>query len=512
MREMWSDKLTRKTKLFKVFTVIRESPIGLFSNEINDRLEDIECPIMFVALQKLKKKGFISVSKKKYPMSGGNMGHIFGINCVAVQRRLRTLEAEKNNNPKKYLTSPLMREIVELLENERTGFTPAEIYITLGKRYSQRGVNASCVKLFNRLIIKKSPFSLPHKNREEGLSKSKEHNYFVYGIDRESVFRGITRLMPASVKKSLMLIQSSDKIWPCWRLTRFTNISAENLARWFKDVFYKMGIVKFKTFGNVSYYYNSRLPEEIISEQMANLREQSRQWRLNITELGRMFQERAIYIYVEYLRLKGYDIKTVEGFPEKTPNWLNKKTRMKYLVQKEDENGYVWKEYMNHVWKFNSEPVDYIVFVRDKKMKESRVHILTCKRDVSRRYGVNYFTTFIGCVKMGRTKKGHEIPGFLSGQPVFICSETYGKALNNFNDDVKGQAGIILTMSELEKMVEDTGIVYPREEEFQELVRKKEAYDLYSNHEDVLLGNKTVFQMMKERGFKVRSNESRQIL
>jgi len=54
--DMWSDKFTRKTKLFKVFSVIRESPVGLFSKEINERLNEIEYPTVLVALQKLKKK------------------------------------------------------------------------------------------------------------------------------------------------------------------------------------------------------------------------------------------------------------------------------------------------------------------------------------------------------------------------------------------------------------------------------------------------------------------------
>jgi len=507
---MWSDKFTDKTKLFRVFSVIRESPVGLFSKEISEKLGDIEYPTVLVALQKLKRKGFVSVSEEKHPMpSNGSSGHIFGINDLAVQKRLRMLEEEKSENPKKYLTSPLMREIVEFLENEKIGFTSAEIFVSLGKRYSQRGVNASCVKLFMRNVIKKSPFSIPHSSREKGLSRSSENNYFVYGIDKEAVWKGIIRLMPSSVKKSLLLVQNSDKVWPCWRLTKLTKISTENLSKWFKDVFYKMGTVKFDTFGNVSYYYNSRLPKEMISEQMSNLKEQSKQWRLDITELGRMFQKRAVYIYVEYLRSKGYEIKTTDDFPEKIPNWLSKRTRERYLVQKEDENGYVWKEYMNHVWKFDSEPVDYVIFARDKKMKENRVHILTCKRDISRRYGVNYFTTFIGCVKMGRTKKGYDIPGFLTGQPVFICSETYGKSLRTFNEDAKGQAGVILTMKELEKMFKKAGKVYPKEEEFQEMVGKKEAYDMYSNHEDVLLGNKTVFQMLKERGFEVRGDDDR---
>jgi hypothetical protein len=101
---------------------------------------------------------------------------------------------------------------------------------------------------------------------------------------------------------------------------------------------------------------------------------------------------------------------------------------------------------------------------------------------------------------MGRTKKGHDIPGFLSAKPVFICGEVYGNQLFTFNNDSKGQAGLILTMEKMKKILDSTGKKYPKEEEFQRMVETKEAYDLYSNHEDVLLGEKTVFQMLKEKG------------
>jgi hypothetical protein len=491
---MWSERFNEKTALFKVFDIVRNNE-GLLSTEIVGMLPEVKKGTVMVCLNELCKKNLISKGSKLMKIPNGSLGFVYGINQISIQKRQREIESGMVESPYKFIRGKLKRKIVEFLKEQNNGFTPAEITTEIRTDSKQHTVMNTCNKLANSGIIKKSPFSIPNRIPDKTGNMSN-----VYGIDMAAVMKGIARLMPPAVREALIRIQSSSKVWPGWELTKTTKIDNYNLIQWFKQGLCVMGLVKYKTAGNITYYYNPRLPEDVVEKQLAEYREKSREWRLNITELGRTFQKRAIFVYVEYLRSKGYDIKTADGFPDFIPSWISPQTRKKYQVIKTDENGNSWTEYTNDVWKFDSEPIDCIIFVRDKNVDDKTIHVLTCKRDISKRYGVNYFSSFIGCVQMGRTKKGHDIPGFLTAKPVFICSEVYGKQLHTFNKDTKGQAGIILTMDKMKNILEITGKNYPNEEEFQRMVETKEGYDLYSNHEDVLLGEKTVFQMLKERG------------
>ena len=494
---MWSDRFTDKTAIFKIFDLLRQSNRALFSTEIAELLPGILNGTISACLSELLRRSLIAEGARIKVPTGG-YGNLYGINDAVIQKRLRRLEEDKIENPARYVRGMLKRSIVEFLEIEKTGFTPAEIKAELGTGSTQHVVMNMCNRLANSGVIKKSPFSIP--NRIPGKTWNMSN---VYGIDTASVLKGIARLMPKAVREALIRIQNSSAVWPCWRLAEITKVSNENLKKWFKQGLCYMGLVKYVTAGNVTYYYNPRLPEDVVERQVAELKEQSRQWRLGITKLGRLFQRKALFTYVEYLKKKGYEIKTSESYPNYAPSWLSQKMRKKYQVIKEDENGNVWTEYANNVWAFDKDPFDYVIFVTDEKTKREKVHVLSCKRDVCKRYGVNYYTTFIGCVLMGRSKKGFNLPKFLSAEPVFICGETYGKAIRDFNKHEYGEVGTILTMKELAEMTKDAGKAFPLEKEFQELLEKKKAYDLYSNHEKVLLGEKTVFEIMKERGFKV---------
>ena len=52
MRRMWSGELKNETKIFRIFTVIRESSVGLFSKEIHKKVDGVEYPTVLVCLQK----------------------------------------------------------------------------------------------------------------------------------------------------------------------------------------------------------------------------------------------------------------------------------------------------------------------------------------------------------------------------------------------------------------------------------------------------------------------------
>jgi len=491
---MWSDRFDEKTIMFKVFSFIRECNTAVFPYEVMKKFSVINEGTLRTCLCNLSERNLIVRNDEFVRTPNGGTAQLYGINQAVISKRKIQLVEEMKQSPDKFTFGKLKSSLLKTLKESESGLTPAEIAERIGG-VKQHSVSNTLNKLFRDGLVYRSPFHIP--NRIENVSGNMST---VYGLSMSQVLRGISRVMPTAVKAAFIQVMNSDRIWPSWELAKRTKIDNTNMILWFKKGLCAMGLIKYRTAGNVSYYYNAALPNELVECQLAKFMEESKKWRLNITELGRSFQKRAIFVYVEYLRSKGYDVKTAEGFPEFIPNWLSDKTRKKYQTKKTNENGSTWTEYTNDVWKFDSEPVDCVIFVRDKNVDDTTVHVLTCKRDISKRYGVNYYSSFIGCVDIGRTKRGNDIPGFKTAKPVFICSETYGRQIHSFNKGSTGQAGIILTMEMMENILKTTGKKYPQEKEFRRMVQTQEAFDLYSNHIDVLLGEKTVFQMLKERG------------
>lgn len=490
---MWNDRLEEKTIAFKVFSFVRDCNTAVFASEVMEKFPELNKHTIWTCLCNLSERNLIVRNEELVKTPNGGTAQLYGINQAVISKRKIQLTEDMKQSPDKFTHGKLKASVLKVMKEAETGLTPAESAERIG--VSQHTVSNTLIKLFRKGLVNRSPFPIP--NKISGITGNMTH---VYGIDNKQVFHGISRLMPPAVRAAFIQIMNSDKIWPGWELTKRTKIDNYNLVQWFKKGMCILGLIKYRTTGNLTYYYNHALPEIVVENQLAQLREESKRWRLNITTLGRMFQKRAVFTYVEYMKTKGFDIKTNPEFPDMIPSWLTQKTREKYQTKIKDENNYVWTDYSNDVWTFDSDPVDYIVFVRDKTTGAKNVHVLTCKRDISKRFGVNYYTTFVGAVKMGRTKKGHDIPGFLTAQPVFICSETYGGKLHTFNNDSKGQAGIIITMETMNKMLALTGKTYPHEEEFKLMVERNEGLNLYSNHIDVLTGQKTVFDLLKERG------------
>src|SRR3990170_2391614 len=139
--------------------------------------------------------------------------------------------------------------IVNLLKECETGLTPSEVAERLGS-VRQHSVANTLVKLFRLGLVYRSPFFIP--NRIEGVTGNMS---VVYGANMEKVLHGISRLMPPTVRASLIQIKNSDRIWPGWELIKRTKIDNYNLIQWFKQGLCTMGLVKYKTAGNITYYY-----------------------------------------------------------------------------------------------------------------------------------------------------------------------------------------------------------------------------------------------------------------
>ena len=53
------------------------------------------------------------------------------------------------------------------------------------------------------------------------------------------------------------------------------------------------------------------------------------------------------------------------------------------------------------------------------------------------------------------------------------------------------------------KMIEAAGIEFAQEHLFKDLYERQKVYEAYQNHEDVLLKDKGVIELMKEKGFQL---------
>jgi hypothetical protein len=241
------------------------------------------------------------------------------------------------------------------------------------------------------------------------------------------------------------------------------------------------------------------MPEGVAMTEINRFVEERRRYIAKITGLGSLFEKKSIFTFVEYLRAKGEQVLTTADFPEKIPNWLNKEARD---ANKKEENGYM--QWTNDVWRFNREPLDFVVFSRDQVMGSRKAYVLSVKKDFNRSYGVGYFSSFVGCVRMGRTKNGTRIPEFLNATPVFVCGEAWGRNLWQFNNNLMGQAGIILTLKKMREMIAKAGISFPEEHIFEDIYDRNKAYHAYQNHEDVLLNGKSVLKVMQDHGFELR--------
>lgn len=499
-------KLTvrEETWIRKLFEAIRDANRALYPEEIVETLpKGFNKISLHVFLEILLERKLVFKSNRRIPTTNGGTAYLWAINQAQIEQRKEQVKENRRKQPLKYTKSRLMKQITEFLQSKDTGYTTGEISRELGKDANVCTVANTSWQLFKKGIIFRSPVKIPGKDMPIGNCAG-----FVYGRNTQAVLRGVERLMPEAVKSALIIIKNSTRVWSGWKLEEKTGISNENQNAWLKNRFGNLGIINYKIVNQVPYFWNPTLHQDLVDADIEDYIEKSREWRLKVTGLGRLFEEKAIYTFVKYLQAKGQDVQVSEEFPKDIPNWLNSKVRDQYKRIETDKNNYKRTIWLNDVWRFNSEPVDYVVFSRDPTLGHKYTYILSCKRDVSKKFGVNYFTSFVGCVKMGRTKRGLQIPDFLNATPVFICSDTYGKGIWAFNSDFKGQAGIILTLRKMQKMVEQTGFEFPEEYQFQELLQTKQAYEKCSRDRSVILGEKSVFELMKEKGFNVREDET----
>ena len=492
----WADYFKPGMACFEIFNILRNGNTALSAEEIALKLQK-PCKNIWYGLTMLVDRGLILRSEKVRVLSGGKAA-LFALNREPIDRRIEQLKKEQTARPEEFcIDNRWRKDVLKLVRESDTGFTPQEV--TRQLNFSREPPVANTLyQAYRQGVLVRCPFPVP--NRIPGVSASKTA---IYGRDVHAVFQKLNTLMPQEVRHAFLLVRNEHKVWPMWELKERTNISDQNLKQWFRKAFCKAGLVRYQVHGYRTYYYHPTLPEEAVKREIAGYKEKARQQVLRLTDLGRVFEEKAIFTFVKYLEAKGQQVTTTSDFPKKIPSWLKQGERDKHKEIVEDEVGNKQTIWKNEVWKLDRDPVDFIVFSRDTVMGHRQSYVVSIKKDFCRQYGVGYYSSFIGCVKMGRCKDGTSIPDFLSAIPVFICGEAWGQNIWKFNSDVKGQAGIILTLNKMMKMIEAAGIEFAQEHLFKDLYERQKVYEAYQNHEDVLLKDKGVIELMKEKGFQL---------
>ncbi len=415
-------------------------------------------------------------------------GYLYAKSIEPVNQRIRELEESWKEKPIYYVESKRRQHILDVLRSLNRGATSVELMELT--RFKFKYLDNALREMWRRKLLLRSNFKI--YIYFNGFNST---GAYVYALNKEQVLKGLLHYMPKEAVKAVKLVLGNCLVWSSWRLLEESK-AEKNVLRSWMDKFTRAGLIKSEVVDSVTYFWDSSLEEKLVDGQLKEHIQKSKQFRLKMTGLGQLFEQKALFTFVKYLQSKEQDVKVSKEFPENIPSWLKKEDRQLFRDLDEASDYF---EYTNNVWRFNSEPIDFIVFARDKLLGHTSTYVISCK--ASRNYGFGYFSSFVGCVRMGRTSRGHSIPNFLNAIPVFICNETLGQSIYRFNSDVKGRAGIILTLGKMRKLIEASGQEFPKEALFEEKRLFEQAKELYSNSKQVLLGKKSLEVMLKEKGF-----------
>lgn len=208
-------------------------------------------------------------------------------------------------------------------------------------------------------------------------------------------------------------------------------------------------------------------------------------------------EEQAIFYFVMYL-IKRYklQIRINSEFPKKVPSWFDKDSIHKYT----DEKG----KRLVDVWKFDNDPIDYIIYVYDDIMDVPIAgYAVSIKRDKKGKYlgmaGKKYITSMIGCLSPGFSYDMKKIPQFNCLRPVLIMDNPMGIKLF----DWARQTGCsLLYQKKVQKIIaycNEMGIVYDKDKQLKDLKEETILLEKYENHEDVIVGKCKAHDLVKKQ-------------
>ena len=421
---------------------------------------------------------------------------VYGLTENDIRRKIEQL---KKNVNKDDLLVGVKAKVYEILQNNATGLTLAEIFYSLKDYPSMEDYEnwdycyQSVRELFVSNRVKRSSFMLPANAMIHGKKPG-----YIYGIDDEQIRTKIIDMMPRGIRAAYLDIIQSNDIYPIDVLKSKYRLDEETVKSWFIYRLVSIGWIKVFSYKQRRYYYNPARPEKLIAELVPKIHQKEVvKSILDNSTLGFAFEEQAIFYFVMYL-IKRYklQVRLNQDFPKKIPSWFNKDSIHKYT----DEKG----KRLVDVWKFDNDPVDYLIYVYDDIMDVPIMgYAVSIKRDKKGKYlgmaGKKYITSMIGCMSQGFSYDMRKIPQFNSLKPVLIMNNPMGIKLF----DWARQTGCLLLYSKkIEKIIaycNEMGIKYDKDKQIKDMKEETILMEQYENHEDVIVGKCKAHHLVKKQ-------------
>ena len=422
--------------------------------------------------------------------------YVYGVNEEEVRKKIESL---KKNIDTDELLVGIKAKIFEILQNNRMGLTLAEVFYQLKdypsmEDYENWDYCYQCIReLFLANKIMRSEFTIPAKQMIHGRRPG-----YVYGKDEDTIRLKVIDLMPKEVRSAYLDIIQSNEIYPIDVMKIKYKLDEEIIKSWFIYRLASVGWMKYYSYKQRRYYYNPSRPEKLIAELVPKIHQREVvKSILDNSTLGNAFEEQAIFYFTMYL-IKRYklQIRLNSEFPKKIPSWFNRDHIHKYT----DDKG----KRLVDVWKFDNDPVDYLIYVYDDIMGVPIAgYVVSIKRDKKGKYlgmaGKKYITSMIGCMSQGFSYDMRKIPQFNSLKPVLIMNNPMGIKLF----DWARQTGcLLLYAKKIEKIIaycNEMGIKYEKDQQIKDLKEETLLLEQYENHEDVIVGKCKAHDLVKKQ-------------
>jgi len=413
---------------------------------------------------------------------------VYGINEDAVNEKLYSLS--KKVDEKDFLEG-IKKAIFEILQKSDSGFTTSEILYELRAYKERQNYNNwdyvyTCLReLIDTRLIRRSSFKIPGNCMINGRKPG-----FVYGRDNNAITKKIISLMPPEVKDAFLMIIQSNDLYTIDIMEEKFKVTCEQIKSWFDIRFCILGWIKVYSYKTRRYYYNPNLNQKYVEEQAPKIHEtQIVKSIFNTMNLGNEFEKQAIFYWVMYLTHRyGLQIRLNEDFPKHIPSWFNPEDIKKYTIGGEGNH-----KILVDVWKFDSEPVDYLVFCYDEILQcPIKGYAISIKRDYKSRMigdaGKKYIAELIGCLSKGFSLDLKPIPVVNSLTPVIVMNNPNGIKLF----DWARKCGCILLyskkMENIVKYLNEMGLKYEDDMKLRDIKQYKELLEQYKDHKDVIIG------------------------
>ena len=449
---------------------------------------------------------------------------LYGLTMEDIRRREK--EILSNMSEEQFLDM-LYKKVYYILINSKNAMTPYEVLLEIQKEkpdyFNLEWIGTVCRDLWKRRDkfknpVLRSPFRIPPECLPDINTK---RGSYVYGTSKEQIKRKVLELAPKEVRDSYNRIVGEAKLFASFYLKQLTGISITQddldegkplLKKWLIDRFYKAGWINYRTYRGMGYFWRIGLPEDMVERQIRELHTKAVEYRLGTAELGRMSEARSLFTFVMYAKLVwNRNIVLPEEFPKGIPSWFNKKHIEKYTHIDKSVNGRERRVLDCSVWKFDLNPIDYLVFEKiDENLHTHPSAYVLNMKFTTKKIGENFLSHMVNTIKEGfmykyRTDKGSgrkipkkiSIPEHGSLKPVIICKSTYGGIVWQ---RAKDYGAIIITLSKLQQMEkhlkECFGIEYADSKKVDEMMEKVRLYEYYQ--QNALALGKDAVAMVKE--------------